>query len=260
MKTIISVFKLKNKEIISELSATMGGEKTKDVLIPTAEMSRKTLSSERIPHRGRKRSYSATLGLTKSGVHQQSSSREEVEANRLLTKAPHQQKLSSSTRHSETSRLLNMIPDLNQKELSRVVGAILKRQKREGTQTGPRVSTAREKNNASALPPLFPEKSMTSTLSNAELNILRHPAVQKHTGNQQRGEEMSARSAALTKHEALQLLQKSGTSSRPTSGTAELSRHEDLAEELVRHASTRYCFCQSKNLLCQNFIYCKGLS
>ena len=110
----------------------MVGEKAKNPNIPAPDISRKSLSTEKIPHRGRKRSHSATVGLTKGGHHQQSSSREEVEANRLLTKAPHQQKLSSSTRHSETSRLLNIIPDLNQKELSRLVGAILKRQKRGG--------------------------------------------------------------------------------------------------------------------------------
>ena len=101
----------------------MVNEKIKNPTGPSSDSSRRSPSVESIPHRPRKRSLSTMLA-TKGGGNQ-SLVREEAEATRLLTRTALPSKATTSPRQTESARLLKLIPDLNQKEVSRLVAALI---------------------------------------------------------------------------------------------------------------------------------------
>ena len=107
----------------------------------------------------------------------------EAGATRLLTKASLSTMSVPSSRQVESARLLKLVPDLSQKEVSRFV-------------TGKR----REKPLARNLPAIFPEKRSMQKLCSPEV-----------TKNQLDKAPMPARSAALSNHDALRMLKELGT-------------------------------------------------
>ena len=136
-------------------------EKAKNPDILTPDGTRRSSSLETIHQRGRKRSLSLITDSAKGLLNQHTTTREEVDATRLLSKHSIT-KLSSATRQSESARLMKLIPDLSQKEISRLVGAIIKRKKRDATSVGRKQATARERSVLSTVPSLFPEKTPDS--------------------------------------------------------------------------------------------------
>ena len=207
----------------------MVNEKAKNLGISTPDGTRGSSPLESIPHRGRKRSLSE---ITTKGQLSQNMTKEELEAKRLLTKAALLQR-PQIKRQSESARLLKLVPDLSQKEMSRLVAAIIRRQKREAPSTsasGRKVTATREKPLAKSLPALFPEK---------------HTAPPR---SERLKDSTPARSAALSKQEALEMLQQANAGLNRNAGSAlqpesieEKSHHQhrDLAEELVQRASPR---------------------
>ena len=205
----------------------MVNEKGKNPSIPTPDGSRNSSSLDTIPHRGRKRSLSTSSISTKGFLNQQTAAKDEMDANRLLRKAAFIQKPPSSLRQSESARLLKLVPDLSQKEMSRLVGAIIKRQKRDAPSTARKTVPRRERPVACTETALFPEKS-------------------DGTHSQTSRVEMPARSAALTRQDAVRMLQESRSEADLTSrfgsqpeATAGPHRR-DLAEELIHRATPRY--------------------
>ena len=118
-----------------EFFLNMVNEKAKNLNILTPDGARRSSSLESIQQRGRKRSLSSISKSTKGQLNQHTTTREEADATRLLSKH-FNPKLISSSRQSEPARLMKLIPDLSQKEMSRLVGAIIKRQKRDATSVG----------------------------------------------------------------------------------------------------------------------------
>ena len=104
------------------------------------------------------RSLSPMSNSTKGLLNQHATTREEVDATRLLGKHS-TSKLVSPTRQSDSAPLMKLIPDLSQKEMSRLVGAIIKRQKRDATSVRKKQATARERSVLNTVPSLFPEKT-----------------------------------------------------------------------------------------------------
>ena len=208
----------------------MVNEKTKNTIILTPDGTRRSSSLETMHHRGRKRSLSSSSTSGKGLLHQQSVTKEESDASRLLSKHG-TQKLLTSNRQGESARLLKLIPELSQKEMSRLVGAIIKRQKRETSSVGRRpVAATRDRTLPSSAPPLFPDKSPETIRS------------------QMHKVEMPARSTASTRHEAIQMLRESKTEAdravfpdlRPSTSSRDRSHlHRDLAEELIYLTSPR---------------------
>ena len=127
----------------------MVNDRAKQPSYPIPDKAKQLSSIESIPHRNRKRPISAILS-TKDGLTQ-GPSREESEATRLLTRTPLLSIPTSCTRESESARLVKLLPDLNQKEIRRLVAALIKRQKRDATSTGKR----REKSHSRTIPALF---------------------------------------------------------------------------------------------------------
>ena len=199
----------------------MVNEKAKNSDILTPDGTRRSLSLDTIQQRGRKRSLSSISSTTKGLLHQHTTTREEADATRLLSKHS-TPKLISSARQSESSRLLKLIPDLSQKEMGRLVGAIIKRRKRDAASGVRKQASARERSVLSSIPPLFPEKTPDVTRSQS-------PKV-----------EMPARSAASTREEALRMLREARTEvDKAANPENEQHHHLDLAEELVYRASPR---------------------
>ena len=193
----------------------MVNEKTKNPALPIPEGTRRSSTLETIHHRGRKRSLSSISSSAKGVLNQQSGSKEEADANRLLLKH-------GTSRPTSSSRQIEEIPDLSQKEMSRLVGAIIKRQKRDASSVGRKLTTTRERSVPSTATPLFPEKCPDSAR------------------NQTHKVEMPARSAASTKEEAIQMLRESRTDAdRAANPEIDLHRHLDLAEELINRAPPR---------------------
>ena len=135
----------------------MVNEKAKNPSIPALDGTRRSSSLETVHHRGRKRSLSAMSSSTKGLLNQQTMTREESDANRLLSKHSIPKPL-SSTRQSQSARLVKLIPDLSQKEMSRLVGAIIRRQKRDASSVERKPATTRDRTLPSSAPALFPEK------------------------------------------------------------------------------------------------------
>ena len=139
---------------------------------------------------------------------------------RLLQKPP------ATSRQAESARLLKLVPDLSQKEMSRLVGAIIKRQKRDAPSTTRKTVSRRERAVSSSVTALDPDNSDA-------------------TPSQTTRVEMPARSAALTKQDALRMLQESRfeanptTSYRPQPASTGGQQRRDLAEELIHRASHR---------------------
>ena len=207
----------------------MVNEKTKNPALPIPEGTRRSSALETIHHRGRKRSLSSVSSSAKGVLNQLSGSKEEADANRLLLKHG-TSRPSSSNRQIESARLLKLIPDLSQKEMSRLVGAIIKRQKRDASSGGRKTSAAPDRTLPGTAAPLFPEKSPETV------------RTQTHKI------EMPARSAASTRHEALQMLRESKTEAdratlpdlQPTLSSRDRGHlHRDLAEELIYLTSPR---------------------
>ena len=204
----------------------MVNEKVKNPSIPTPDGTRNSSSLDTIPHRGRKRSLSAISNSTKGFLNHQTATKDEMDANRLLRKAAFLQKPPSTSRQSESARLLKLVPDLNQKEMSRMVWAIIKRQKRDASSTARKTVTRRERPVSSTVAALCPDKSEATHSQTARV-------------------EMPARSAALTKQDAVRMLQESRSGadlttsfgSQPASTGGQQRR--DLAEELIHRASPR---------------------
>ena len=209
----------------------MVNEKAKNPAISTPDGTRGFSPMESIPHRGRKRSFS-DISITTKGPLSQNMTKEELEAKRLLTKAALLQR-PQIKRQSESARLLKLVPDLSQKEMSRLVAAIIRRQKREAPSTsasGRKATATREKPLARSLPALFPEK-LTAPPRSERLK-----------------DSTPARSAALSKQDALRMLQEARTGfnrdacsePQPESIDERTSHHHrDLAEELVHRVSPR---------------------
>ena len=204
----------------------MVNEKAKNPSIPTPDGSRSSLSLDTIPHRGRKRSLSAVSNPTKGFLVHQPATKDEMEASHLLRKAAFLQKPSATSRQSESARLLKLIPDLSQKEMSRLVGAIIKRQKRDTPSTTRKTVTRRERAVSSSVTALGPDNSAATPSQTARV-------------------EMPARSAALTKQDALRMLQESRFEANPTTSCGPQpaatggQQRRDLAEELIHRASHR---------------------
>ena len=207
----------------------MVNEKTKNPALPIPEGTRRSSTLETVHHRGRKRSLSSISSSARGVLNQQSGSKEEADASRLLLKHG-TSRATSSSRQIESARLLKLIPDLSPKEMSRLVGAIIKRQKKDASSGGRKVPAAPDRASPDTVAPLFPEKS-PETLR-----------TQTHkTG-------MPARSAASTRHEALQMLRESQTEAdratlpdlQPTLSSRDRAHlHRDLAEELIYLTSPR---------------------
>ena len=196
---------------------------------PTTDKAKRSSPLESIPHRPRKRSLSTMLTAKDEFVQV---SREQVEATRLLTKTPLLSKPAPSSRHSDSARLLKLVPDLTQKEVSRLVAALMKRQKRDSASTGKK----RGKSLTRTVPALFQEKDMHQKLSSQEATHGQRGKV--HT---------PARITAGSKTDALRMLREAEPHpdpSRSSAGmtattTGGMSYRQDLAEELVHRASPR---------------------
>ena len=207
----------------------MVNEKAKNPSILTPDGPRRSSSLESNNQRGKKRSLTSMVNSSRGLLNQLAGTREEVNATRLLTKHS-TSKLTSANRQSESARLMSLIPDLSQKEMSRLVGAIIKRKNRDASSVGRGQATTLERSVQSTVHSLFPIKT---------------PDTNR---NQTHKVEMPARSAASTKEEALQMLRESRTETGWTiHPDNELHRHLDLAEELVTRASPR--------LACNIFLY-----
>ena len=197
---------------------------------PTTDKAKRSSPLESIPHRPRKRSLSTML--TAKDELEQEVSREQAEATRILTKTPLPSTPALSSRHSDSARLLKLVPDLTQKEVSRLVAALMKRQKRDSASTGKK----RGKSLTRTVPALFQEKDVHQKLSSQE-------ATQSQRGRVQ----TPARVAAGSRSDALRMLQEVDPhpeSSRSSAGmltttTGRMSYRQDLAEDLVHHASPR---------------------
>ena len=207
----------------------MVNEKIKNPTGPSSDSSRRSPSVESIPHRPRKRSLSTMLA-TKGGGNQ-SLVREEAEATRLLARTAPPSKATTSPRQTESARLLKLIPDLNQKEVSRLVAALIKKQKRDSRSS---VKT-RDRATTRAVPPLFPEKQTAQKLSSRE--------VQSQTPSL----PMPARAAAVSRHDALRMLKETEShpeisgnfAQHPALPTERQNDQRDLAEELIHRTSPR---------------------
>ena len=197
---------------------------------PTTDRAKRVSPLEAIPHRPRKRSLSTML--TAKDEFEQEVSREQAEATRILTKTPLPSTPAPSSRHSDSARLLKLVPDLTQKEVSRLVAALMKRQKRDSASTGKK----RGKSLTRTVPALFQEKDMHQKLSSQE-------AAHSQGGKVQ----TPARVAAGSRTDALRMLREvepHPDSSRSSAGmtattTGRMSCSQDLAEELIHHASPR---------------------
>ena len=209
----------------------MVNEKVKEPMGIPPDKPKRSASLEPSPHRSKKRSFSATI-LTKGGGTR-GQSREESEAARLLTRASIQSKSTTSQRQSDSAHLLKLIPDLSQKEVSRLVAALIKRQKREAAASTKR----RERTSTRSIPALFPEKHGAQRISS-------HEAAK----NQRENQPMPARATAFTKEDALRMLQEAEAHENSTmdftqrhpSTTARSKQQLDLAEDLIRHSTPRY--------------------
>ena len=196
----------------------------KDPVGPTTERSKRSTSLEATPHRPRKRSLSTML--TTTGTLGQSPSKEETEAHRHLTRPSQSSKPTSSTRQSESARLLKLVPDLNAKEVSRLVAALVKGQKRDAISSGKR----RDKTSMRSVPAIFPEKQVPRKQMPAEV-----------TDSQVHKVPMPARVAAMSRQDALRMLRDAepqpqpemSSTPLPLSTIEKLKHHQDLAEELV---------------------------
>ena len=197
---------------------------------PTTDKAKRSPTLESIPHRPRKRSLSTML--TAKDEFEQEVSREQAEATRILTKTPLLPKPAVSSRHSDSARLLKLVPDLTQKEVSRLVAALMRRQKRDSTSTGKK----RDKSLTRTVPALFQEKDTRQKLCSQEAT------------HDQRGKvQTPARVAAGSRTEALRMLRDAEPHvdpSRSSAGmtattTGGMSYRQDLAEELVHRASPR---------------------
>ena len=208
----------------------MVNSKAKDPVGATTDNANRSASLESIPHRARKRSLSTML--TTKGAVGQNQSREGIEAARLLMRTSLPSKPASTSRQSESARLLKLVPDLNQKEVSRLVAALIKKQKRDAVATGKR----REKTTTRTVPALFPEKQVPQKLITPEAT---HSQVGKVP--------MPARAAAVSKLDALRMLQEAeahpdllmSSTPLPATTTERMSHRQDLAEELVHRVSPR---------------------
>ena len=207
----------------------MVNEIAKNPGIPASDGTRRASSLETIHHRGRKRSLSAMSSPTKGLLNQQTLTREESDATRLLSKNSIPKPI-SSTRQSESARLMKLIPDLSQKEMSRLVGAIIRRQKRDVSFTERKPATTRDRSLPRTTHALFPEKNSESARS------------------QTFKVDRPVRLAASTKQDAFQMLRESRTGAdqaasseqRPVSiDQNRIHRNLDLAEELVYRSSPR---------------------
>ena len=206
----------------------MVNEKIKNPTGPSSDSSRRSPSVESIPHRPRKRSLSTMLA-TKGGGNQ--SLVREAEATRLLTRTALPSKATTSPRQTESARLLKLIPDLNQKEVSRLVAALIKKQKRDSRSS---VKT-RDRATTRTVPPLFPEKQIAQKLNSRE--------VQSQTPSL----PMPARAAALSKHDALLMLKETEAhpeismnfAHHPAPPTKRKDHQRDLAEELIHLTNPR---------------------
>ena len=188
----------------------MVNEKVKEPLSIPPDKTKRSASLEHNPHRSRKRSFSATIPTKGGGNRVQT--REETEATRLLARASIPSKSSSSQRQSDSAHLLKLIPDLSQKEVSRLVAALIKRQKREAGAP----SQKRERSITRSVPTLFPEKHRTQRMSS-----------QEPTKSQREKQSMPARATAFTQEDALRMLQ-------------EAEANESTAMDFTpRHPSTR---------------------
>ena len=207
----------------------MVNEKIKNPTGPSSDSSRRSPSVEAIPHRPRKRSLSTMLA-TKGGGNQ-SLVREEAEATRLLARTAPPSKATTSPRQTESTRLLKLIPDLNQKEVSRLVAALIKKQKRDARSS---VKT-RDRATTRAVPPLFPEKQTAPKLSSRE-GQSQTPSL-----------PMPARAAAVSRHDALRMLKETEShpeisgnfAQHPALPTERQNDQRDLAEELIHRTSPR---------------------
>ena len=142
----------------------MVNEKAKNLDIIISDGTRRSSLLEMIHQRGRKRSSSSITSSTKGLLNQNTTTREEADTTRLLSKHSIP-KLISPTRQSESTRLMKLIPDLSQKEMSRLVGAIIKRQKRDATSAGKKQAIARERSVLKDVPSLFSVKTPDSARS-----------------------------------------------------------------------------------------------
>ena len=197
---------------------------------PTTDKAKRSSPLEAIPHRPRKRSLSTML--TAKDEFKQEVSREQAEATRILTKTPLPSTPAPSSRHSDSARLLKLVPDLTQKEVSRLVAALMKRQKRDSASTGKK----RGKSLTRTVPALFQEKDMHQKLSSQEATYGQRGKV-----------KTPARVNAGSKTDALRMLREAEPHpdpSRSSAGmtattTGGMSYRQDLAEELVHRASPR---------------------
>ena len=200
----------------------MVSEKARTSSVSAFDGARKASLLDSIPHRGKKRSL-ANLSTSTRGS--QNLNREETEASLLLSKAS----ISKHASHqSESARLLNIIPDLNQKEMSRLVSTIIRKQKRDASSAGRKSTVTRDRPTSNSIPVLFPEK---------QSELLR---------SQSNKETLPARSSLLTRGDAIRILKESKTGSNLTSNSGlqrapseeKTSEHlHGLTEELIQRAS-----------------------
>ena len=207
----------------------MVNDRAKNLGGPTTDKTKRSSPLEAIPHRSKKRTLSTML--TTRDEFDQVLSREQTEATRLLTKTPMPSKPTSSSRHSDSARLLKLVPDLTQKEVSRLVAALMKRQRDAGS-----AGKKREKQLTRTVPALFQEKELHQKLGSQEFAHGQRDRVQT-----------PAREAAGSRSDALRMLREaephpdpSRKSAEMATKTAEAMRYrQDLAEELVHRASPR---------------------
>ena len=204
----------------------MVNEKIKNPTGPSSDSSRRSPSVESIPHRPRKRTLSTMLA-TKGGGNQ--SLVKEAAATRLLMRTAPPSKTTTSPRQAESARLLKLIPDLNQKEVSRLVAALIKKQKRDSRSS---VKT-QDRATTRAVPPLFPEKQTAQKLSSREV-LSQTPSL-----------PMPARAAAVSRHDALRMLKETEAHPEisgnfaPALPTERQNNQRDLAEDLILRTSPR---------------------
>ena len=195
----------------------MVNEKVKEPIGLSTDKSKRSASLESNPHRSRKRSFSATITTKGGGIRTQT--REEAEAARLLTRASLPSKSVASPRQTDSAHLLKLIPDLIQKEVSRLVAALIKRQKREAAAT----TKKRERPSTRSIPALFPEKQRSQRITSQEASQ-----------SQKVYPQMPARATVLSKQDALRMLQEAEAHHETSTN---LNPQLDLAEDLIRHAS-----------------------
>ena len=208
----------------------MVNDRAKNLGGPTTDKTKRSSPLEAIPHRSKKRTLSTML--TTRDEFDQVLSREQTEATRLLTKTPMPSKPTSSSRHSDSARLLKLVPDLTQKEVSRLVAALMKRQKRDAGSAGKK----REKQLTRTVTALIQEKELHQKLSSQESAHGQRDKVQT-----------PAREAVGSRSDAFRMLREaephpdpSRKSAEMATKTAEAMRYrQDLAEELVHRASPR---------------------